>query len=619
MKYLKIVLFRSGRICQRLFRVFDRKIANKFILFIICILFVTISALTGITYAIIRENSVAAAVQTGSNNLQLVNKNFENYFMEMGKYTLPGSRYDNLMAALQNESDDYSSRVYLINYVSSLLYSRDDIDSVRLYILNEKESYTIDRSNYSGVQILYGSDATGMEWFKRARASFETCSEPLYQSGEDLSGTRSFAAFYRIFVPIGRQAPIAAIEIICNTISAQKIWNDAMPFEGGHLFLSDNSGFLYYADNGTSNLFSRLSASPEYVKMVKSPGSGHFDWSFGGRRYLVLSNVSENINMRLARIIPYDSIYASARAAANWCIIFGFAAMLLSSIATLLVSRAVTKPLENLSEKIVHFGEGNLNVPRLNVRGTDEIARLGRQFNRMVFRINSLINERYRNELIQKNAVLKALETEINPHFLYNTLQAISTKALKSGAFEVSDMISALAMSFRYCISGADVVKISDEISHIDNYLQLQKARFGERLHVEYDIDNSLKSVEIPKLSIQTLVENSIKHGLDKMIDGITILIGVRRDGGKAIVSVTDDGPGIEPEKLSEIKESFGRDVFSNVPGGGKTELGLKNLNSRLVLIFGSDSALHINNDGKTEIYFSVPLNDAAKGDETDD
>ncbi len=168
------------------------------------------------------------------------------------------------------------------------------------------------------------------------------------------------------------------------------------------------------------------------------------------------------------------------------------------------------------------FSGGDFDA-EAEVKGRDEIAYLSRHFNQMVRRTNDLINERYKMKLVEKNAILKALEAEINPHFLYNALQAISTKALKNERYDIADMVDALALTLRYCISGKDIVQARAELKHIENYMSLQKARFGSRLQVTYAWDEPLMELEIPKLSIQTLVENSIKHALEKVSSTVTI------------------------------------------------------------------------------------------------
>lgn len=229
----------------------------------------------------------------------------------------------------------------------------------------------------------------------------------------------------------------------------------------------------------------------------------------------------------------------------------------------------------------------------------------------MVEKTNELINERYKMKIVEKNAVLKALEAEINPHFLYNALQAISTKALKNNNDDIVEMVDNLALTLRYCISGRDVVAAREELRHIERYLALQKARFGGRMQVVYDWDETLLELSIPKLSIQTLVENCIKHALEKVSTTVTIRIEARITPDYNVISVLDDGPGISGERLAEVLstlqiqwEEFGGDLSED----GNESIGLKNLNTRLKLLYGEGAGLAISsNEHGTAMEMQLP------------
>ncbi|MNE37894.1 Sensor histidine kinase YpdA [compost metagenome] len=222
----------------------------------------------------------------------------------------------------------------------------------------------------------------------------------------------------------------------------------------------------------------------------------------------------------------------------------------------------------------------------------------------MVERTNELINERYKMKIVEKNAVLKALEAEINPHFLYNALQAISTKALKNNNDDIVEMVDNLALTLRYCISGRDVVLASEELRHIERYLALQKARFGSRMQVVYEWDDSLLELRIPKLSVQTLVENCIKHALEKVSATVTIRIEAHITPAYSVISVMDDGPGITAERLEEVLGSlqiqWDEESRAEASGaeGEHESIGLKNLNTRLKLLYGDEAGLLITSEG---------------------
>jgi two-component system sensor histidine kinase YesM len=207
-------------------------------------------------------------------------------------------------------------------------------------------------------------------------------------------------------------------------------------------------------------------------------------------------------------------------------------------------------------------------------------------------------------KLAEKNAILKALEAEINPHFLYNALQAISTRALKSGDAAIADMVDALALTLRYCISGKDIVKLREELQHIENYLVLQKARFGDRLQVAYELEEEALDLSVPKLSVQSLVENAIKHALEKVSGRVTIVIRCERKDGGCVLSVADNGPGIPPDRLREIRQML-EAGWEDREGGS---IGLQNLGTRLKLIYGEAARLEIRTDeAGTEMRIVLP------------
>lgn len=164
--------------------------------------------------------------------------------------------------------------------------------------------------------------------------------------------------------------------------------------------------------------------------------------------------------------------------------------------------------------------------------------------------------------------------------------------------------MDALAFTLRYCISGKDIVYAKEELRHIDRYLALQKARFGSRLEVEVEWDESLMELQIPKLSIQSLVENSIKHAVEKVSIGITIKISAGLEESHAVILVEDNGPGISPARMEQVLQSF-RTEWEEQEG---ENIGLKNLNTRLKLLYGEEAGLEIESgENGTKMRMLIP------------
>ncbi|WP_261306295.1 sensor histidine kinase [Paenibacillus andongensis] len=273
-------------------------------------------------------------------------------------------------------------------------------------------------------------------------------------------------------------------------------------------------------------------------------------------------------------------------------------------MVVIIVSNAITGRLKDFSRRIEQLGEGNFELD-YELKGQDEIAHLSRKFNQMVLKINDLIAERYEIKLNERNARLKALEAQINPHFLYNSLQAISTEAIIHEVDSIQQMVDALASSLRYCIKDGETVSLRHELEHIENYLILQIARFGDRLQVAVDIPEEAKAFLIPKMTLQILLENAIEHALEQMSEAIYIEIRADFNGQWLVIYVADDGPGMTASRLEQVTSSLNENYMEV-----HEEIGLKNLYSRIKLMFGSEAHMTIRsqkNQG-TEIEIGLPV-----------
>jgi len=595
---------RLARTARRLGDAVSRRLVNKLILLFTSIIILVVASLTVISYKIIEKESVDHSISSNTNNLMLVNQNFEKYFAEIEQLSLPQIRYDEIISAINRESVDYASRIYLENYLRTLYYSRSDLERIYLYLIDENKYLYISRENYN-VPVRAGIDKTipSQEWYKQAMESDKNRSiQSLVfpaQTGYDLKSDRSYLAYHRVLRSLADRKPRAVLSFYFNDAAKNDIIRD-IPFnQGEHLMLLDANNVPFHLDD--KEFYGQIGAEGFFGKLDGS--RDRFTWKYGDKPYLVVYNVSETDGWKLVKPIPYSEIYKTARTTRRIGILIGLGFLALSVVLVTLTSNAITRPLKKLSKQMSRFSTGTFDA-EAEVKGRDEIAYLSKHFNLMVKRTNELINERYKMKLVEKNAILKALEAEINPHFLYNALQAISTKALKNGQEEITEMVDALALTLRYCISGKDIVHAKDELKHIERYLVLQKARFGNRLQVVYEFDESLMDLAIPKLSIQSLVENSIKHALEKVSSSITIVIGIRLEPAYAVISVKDNGPGIPPDKLKEILRSF-RAEWEDREGDS---IGLRNLDSRLKLIFGDEAGLEIDTDETgTEMRMRIP------------
>lgn len=587
-----------------------RRLANKLILLFTIIIVLVVTSLTFISYGMLRKESVNNSIVSTSNNLMLVGRNLESYLNGIEKLSLPQIKYDETTYAIMHESEDYASKMYVEDYLKNLYYSRNDLEAVYLYVIKEHKYYYVTEENYNiTIRVAEHPSIENLTWYKRALASpfnrsYQSFVEDksLHADSADypINKDQSFMGYHRLFRSIASREPQAVLSLYFNSTVTNEIMKD-IPFnEGQHLMYVSPDNEAMYVDD--VNFYSQ-SKDAGLLELLTPTSGGRVTWSDSEdkEKYLVIYDISQKESWKLIKPIPYKEINEAAKTTRILNYSIGLLFLIVSVVLVSLISNKITNPLKNLSLQMKRFSAGNFEA-KAQVEGNDEIAYLSRHFNKMVEKTDELINERYKMKIVEKNAILKALEAEINPHFLYNALQAISTKALKNNNDDIVDMVDNLALTLRYCISGKDIVLAKEELKHIERYLALQKARFGNRMNVEYQWEEGLMQLEIPKLSIQTLVENCIKHALEKVSSTITIRIDAHIIPGYAVISVEDDGPGFSKDRLEQVLSSlqiqWEDDVSEDSIDGSESEsIGLKNLNTRLKLLYGDEAGLVINSD----------------------
>jgi len=267
-------------------------------------------------------------------------------------------------------------------------------------------------------------------------------------------------------------------------------------------------------------------------------------------------------------------------------------------------SRSITKPIQKLTFAARELSRGRFDVA-VDVRTNDEISFLAMTFDRMRTNINELISEIQRkaqlehelqeNKLLLKESQLRSLQSQIQPHFLFNTLDTLSKKAYLEGAEQTSDLIANVAGMLRYNLRRLDrAVTLGDEREALLKYVEVQQARFAERLAFEEDIDERLLDVELPCLTLQPIVENAIIHAVEPMEEGGRLRIRIyedRREDERAVmVEIEDNGAGMSEDRVSALLEGNGSEASS----GHSTGIGVGNVVRRLRLFFGDDDVIRI-------------------------
>lgn len=262
---------------------------------------------------------------------------------------------------------------------------------------------------------------------------------------------------------------------------------------------------------------------------------------------------------------------------------------------TIFLGRYLTKPILTLTHSMRDIDNllNSKTLPASKVKSNDEIKVLEESYLVMLQKIKDLIDLEYKQKIEMQSAQLMALQAQINPHFMYNTLQMIGAMAVEKNSPEIYQIISAFSNMMRYNMRMVEeLVTIDQELDNVDNYLKIQQMRFDRKLKINYEIEEGVKQYKIPKLSIQPIVENCFKHGFIKSSQEWTINIKVRQADEMVIIKISDNGQGIEPDKLREIRHDLQQStntIFNHLEN-----LGLKNIDSRIKLFYGPEFGLGI-------------------------
>lgn len=322
-------------------------------------------------------------------------------------------------------------------------------------------------------------------------------------------------------------------------------------------------------------------------------------------------NLDKHLDLKLINITTLNELKKNKNMAMLITCIIVISIIILNIITSSLFALKITKPIKTLCNTMKKVENGNFNIKIPETHGKDEIAILNKSFNYMTYKIKEMIQFQYQLEVKNREAQLLVLQSQINPHFLYNTLQTISGKAVLNNDYEISTMCKALSDLFRYSIqSQPKETTIQNELFHISNYLYIQQIRFDNAIEVTINIEKELKDCLVPRFIFQPIIENAIVHGIEKHpMDKEIITLHVEQDGDTILIIIEDNGPGIESAKLDRIMRSIDREPMEVSSGlTGRTNIGLRNVNTRIKIFYGKQYGMQLyNKEEGFKIIMSMP------------
>lgn len=404
------------------------------------------------------------------------------------------------------------------------------------------------------------------------------------------------------------------IELHPGKFSALMLNNHSM-FQNQYTFLMDEKDEIISSNRNMTYEWM------DEVKGMRDSGTRRYEFEWNGETYFACRQYNGLTGWETYSVVSEKDFFPQAIILQRQILFIVICAMLAAVAGVSILSYTFTRPVRMLAEGMRKVETGNFEV-QIETEKKDEMGQLIRTFNYMVREIHKLIRVVYQQKLAQKNAELTALQAQINPHFLYNTLDSINWMLIERDEMEISDVVVSLGDILKYSLHGdADLVTLGEELHYIQSYLCIQKNRLEERLSVQMKIEEDAMDCQVPKLILQPIVENAIRHGIEQMKEGGEICIsaaleneddstGAACDQKCLIIRVRDNGPGMTQEELEICRKQiyYTQSSDKNVQGtvlnqeaaGENTKrkrIGMRNVYRRIQLLFGEFYGLEIESE----------------------
>lgn len=352
-----------------------------------------------------------------------------------------------------------------------------------------------------------------------------------------------------------------------------------------------HSSFILLSDQNV--LYRSPSISEEQAKTLINLKANYDVIPFNSHYYFAVKDSIPKYNLDYICLVSYDSIQQYiTRTSFIYVIIIIASILLCISLSSSLVQN-ITKHFDVLVKKMNVFQNNNmeiLSIPYNYSKRHDELGIIHTRFDNMANEIKTLVQKNYINEILRKDAQLKALESQIDPHFLYNTLESVNWRARAIGATKISLMVESLGNLLRSTLSQAvEDFSLKKELELVQYYMTIQQIRYEDRLNYELKVDDNILDASIPKLSIQPLVENAIKYALEEITEECYISIAIALNDKNLEIRVKNNGSQFEENLLNKLKA---KEIFPNGLG-----IGLINIDNRIKLTFGNDYGLTFYNE----------------------
>ncbi|MDF2540755.1 MAG: hypothetical protein K0S47_473 [Herbinix sp.] len=490
-----------------------------------------------------------------------------------------------------------------MNRLTTFLDSLEDktvVNKIRLYV--QDGLIYANESDNTKTHLYNLKDIQKTEWYhilEERNKRFLFCPSAYFKGEKVADQTVSVISFLLSRKDYSKSIGLIRIDI--NTKALLEIMSNADTVESSVTYIQTESGVPVCSSNG---LLGPYIDADTVMKQAEDS-----EWSITttaeGEKVFFRSQLIDKTDWYMVTFLPYDEIFSESKMMLVQTI---FTAVVLSLIVYLLaylISTSITRRITLIINQMRNVHNGVLS-PLEQSKTKDEIGELIQNYNYMISRIQLLLSEQFKHGKEVKNYELKVLQAQINPHFLYNTLDMVVYLAQEKKYMEIEDSVKALAKFYRLSLSkGKEVIAIEDELAHASAYINIQNIRFENKIDFIIDIDDYLLEFSILKIILQPIVENAIIHGIQgKEIKEGTIVISGNVVDEDIVLSVSDDGIGMTSDKLEQI-------LAGNVQNNRGINYGIKNINDRIQLYYGTNYGISFQSEYHvgTTVEIKIPAN----------
>ncbi|MBU5671179.1 sensor histidine kinase [Paenibacillus brevis] len=575
-------------------RFFGRSLKHKLSLMVMVSTVLPLLCFGFFSYYIATEISEDKAKQAGMNTLRQIRTQLE--FMtkdieNMSIFLIGDNDIQDYLGGTRSDSLLQSS---IYGFLMNLAYTKEYIANIEIRSYNEKPTIaqtTVFSSGYP-IQTSKSSPMEGKVWTS------------LY---EDITatGTKRVISLMRPIQQIGTYQYIGEMTISLDEKVVAGLLRKSDLEGNGYILLLDRDQKIISSTDSANLQLPIASVLPDFPSRMAEEGA----FNSGGKDNTVLYYKVPSMDWTLVGVIPFKEYSAQNRYVLS---LTGFAVMIaivLSFVFLLLLISRVTKPLSSLV-KYLNLANPEKPIPLLPVVTMDEVGQLMRSYNRLTERIRNLTDQVKHNEALKKEADLLALQAQINPHFLYNTLSSINWLALLNKEYQIAKMVGSLSEFLRFSLNGGgEFCTVRQEIEHAQSYVNIQSIRYPACFDFQIRVDPVLMDQPMLKLLLQPLIENAILHGVLKKEGKGNIGVQVEKSEMGTCFTVSDDGAGIEKSKLAELSELISEADEEREIVLKQGSYGLRNVHQRLILHYGPGYGLKLDSDLSrgTKVSFVIP------------